>query len=348
MVTCSLFLCGASSFAVEPTEGNSSRAVRKDAIGRVPFNQLSPQIREQLRDVVENPSYFRRMPTQRIECDPQMFTFLVRRPEVMVNIWEIMGITKVSAKRLDPNSFFANDGVGTTCRCDLVYADTNLHIYYGDGAYDGSMAPREVTGRCVCILRSQPARDERGQEIVTGSMDVFLRMDNLGADLLTRSVGPFVSKTADYNFVETAKFIAQICRVCQSSPHAAYGLAMRLTNVDPQVRYEFASLAASLAGPVDYGLAEGYRAEPRGGLASGTPDASTYHLRDDLVRSTPESGVPSQAPPAAMRFSDKTPVVVDEPRRENWQAANPPAPASSALPAPSAIAPRKQLIFMRR
>lgn len=227
-------------------EGNSSRAAKSEAIRSVPFTRLNTQVAEQIREVVEHPSFYRRMPNQQVECDPNMFCFLVRRPEVMVNIWQLMGITQVSAKRLSPHSFYANDGVGTTCQCDLVYADSNLHIYVGDGAYDGSMVPRPVTGTCVCILRSNSGVGASGETWVHGTMDVFLKLDNLGADLLARSVGPFVGKTADYNFVETAKFISQISRVCQSSPSGAQNLVKNLDNIDSNVRLEFSTVVSRL------------------------------------------------------------------------------------------------------
>lgn len=229
------------------SQGVSSREARKQAIQIIPFRVLTPDVGKNIREVVEKPSFYRRMPTRQIECEPDMFRFLVRRPEVMVNIWDFLGITKVSAERVSPYSFYANDGVGTTCRCDLVYGDNSTHIYFGNGAYDGSMAPKKVKGRCVCILRSQTVQSRDGKPIIRGTMDVFLRLDSFGADLLTRTIGPFVGKTADHNFVETATFIAQINEICERSPGSAYGLAMSLDKVDANVRREFAVLATKIA-----------------------------------------------------------------------------------------------------
>ncbi|MEZ6079465.1 MAG: hypothetical protein R3C56_28475 [Pirellulaceae bacterium] len=54
-----------------------------------------------------------------------------------------------------PGQLLADDGVGTACKCDLVYSENNLHIYLGYGTYEGTMAPRKVTGRCVCLLRTE-------------------------------------------------------------------------------------------------------------------------------------------------------------------------------------------------
>lgn len=224
----------------------SSRITQDDAYRRIPFSKMTPQAAEKMRDVVDRPSFFRRMPTQTFECDQELFTFLVRYPEVLVNIWDIMDITKVSVKRISPFMFQGQDGAGTVCKCDLVYGHPDLHIYYGHGSYSGSMAPREITGRCVCVLYSKNANSVRGNN-VTGSMDVYLKLDNLGADLLTRTLGPFVGKTADYNFVETAKFLGQIDDVCENNPDAAQQLASRLNKVEPSVREKFSQLATQIA-----------------------------------------------------------------------------------------------------
>jgi len=237
-----------SCAAMDPAlEGVSSREVRLQAARSLPLARFSGQTQKALRDVVSNPSFFRRMPSQEIACDPQMLQFLVRRPEVLVNIWDLMGITKVSADRLSNTTFVADDGVGTQCRCDLVFSNKQMHVYYGAGDYSGSMTPRRVKGRCVCILHTREQPTKSGPPVVIGTMDVFLKLDNFGADLLTRTLAPFVGQTADHNFVETAKFVGQISQLCVSSPAAMQGLAMRLGNVDDSVRQEFAGLAARIA-----------------------------------------------------------------------------------------------------
>jgi hypothetical protein len=235
--------------ATEPAvEGVSNREARMQAIAAIPFKQLNPTTTQALRDVLNNPSFYRRMPTQTIQCDPQLFSFLVRKPEFMVNTWDLMGITKVTAKRTGPYSFLANDGVGTKCKCDLVYGADNIHIYYGNGDYDGSMTARTIKGRAVCILRSenQPFPQGHSGHVVRGTMDVFLKLDNLGADLLTRTLGPLVAKTADHNFAETAQFVAQLSQICANNPPAALGLATQLNSIDESVRQEFTTIASRI------------------------------------------------------------------------------------------------------
>ena len=341
-------------YAADPVaEGVSSKAARQDAVRRIPFNQMNRKAAEQIQAVVQHPTYFRRMPNQVIGCDPDMFTFLVRRPEVMVNIWDIMGITKVSAKRVTPYAFLADDGVGTLCRCELVFASQDLHIYIGDGSYDGNLTPRKVTGKCVCVLRSKRGRDASGKTQVAGTMDVFLKLDNLGADLVARSVAPFVGKTADYNFVETAKFISQISDVCVTAPTAAQKMAQQLNKLEPDVRAEFAGLVAKVGTKSLNTYPSSIRPTMRNVNPARQP-APVLHLSDrEAVKSpldrnlgmTDKDASAHESKHAASPWSElQTSLVRND-------LANPDHVASRTKQArlpPSSIAPRKKNIYMRR
>ncbi len=235
--------------AAEPwmKDSASSSATQSNAVDRIPFARITGAAGENIRGVVDRPSFFRRLPTQTIECDPELYTLLVRHPEIIVNIWDLMGITKVEVKRTAPYVFKGHDGAGTTCRAELLYGTSDIHIYYGNGSYSGSLAARDIDGRCVCVLHSTAATNRAGHPTVTVTMDVFMKLDNFGADLLTRTLGPLVGKTADYNFVESAKFVSQLYELCRDNPVAAQQLGSRLTKIDPAVRAKFLSVAAKIA-----------------------------------------------------------------------------------------------------
>ena len=65
---------------------------------------------------------FRRLPAQAMDCDQDMFLFLVRHPEVLVGIWEVMDITQVKMTRTGPYVLTAKAGQGTTCVIELILA----------------------------------------------------------------------------------------------------------------------------------------------------------------------------------------------------------------------------------
>ena len=339
-------LCIDISSATEPTllttlstDSASSRETQADATRRIPMQQLNRESQSLVNDVVDKPSFFRRMPTQNIDCDPQMFQHLVRYPEVLVNIWDVMGITKVQVNRTGPYTFTADDGVGTTCKCDLIFGNEKIHIYYGTGAYKGNMAPRQITGRCVCVLYSSVAKSADGRSMINGAMDVFLKLDNLGADLLTRTLSPLVGKTADYNFVESAKFLAQISQVCERNPAGAQILASKLTKVQPQIRDEFARIAHRIGSEASNNIQlpslasigpDGTKIERSATRESASTSAVREQFSDSLDNVSNELN-PQRVPP--MTLSDSSTQPKETPVSTNR---------------PAFVAPVKPNIYMRR
>lgn len=225
-------------------EGSSSRETRSVAIRSLPLQQLTPESAQRIRSVVDDVSYFRRMPAQTVESDPDMYRFLVRHPEVVVNIWDLMGITKVTLERTGEYQLAGNDGAGTTCKLDLVYGSDSLHIYYCDGHYDGNLWPRSLRGQCVVALYNRPVKLPDGRPGMVAWMDTFMRLENAGADLIVKTLGPLVAKTADQNFIECASFLSQISQTARVNPQGLQQVASRLTKIAPEVRSEFMKTSA--------------------------------------------------------------------------------------------------------
>ncbi|QEG39554.1 hypothetical protein [Roseimaritima ulvae] len=232
--------------ARETSAHDTSRAARGDAIQQIPLDRLTPQAQARIRRIVDSPTLFRRLPTQRIECDPEMFVFLVRHPEVMVGIWEEMGITKVKTERIGPFQLQANDHAGTECNIDLVYGDQHTHLYYATGHYDGPMSAVPVSGKGVFLLRSETRKSSDGRDVVVGTLDCFIQLDSLGADLLARTLSGLIGRTADNNFEESARFMAQISRASAQNPRGMEDLARRLPQVMPAIRQRFAEKAIAV------------------------------------------------------------------------------------------------------
>jgi hypothetical protein len=283
-------------------EGTSSRDARESSIQRVPFQHLTADANTRLRSVIDNSSYFRRMPTETIDCDQEMFAFLVRHPEVIVNIWDIMGVTKVDLKRTGTFQLAGNDGAGTTSQMDLVYGTDSMHIYFASGSYRGNLWARELTGKCVVILHNQPTVLPSGKQGMVVSMDVFMKLDNLGADLVVKTLGPLVGKTADYNFVECAAFVSQISQTAAVNPQGIQQLAKHLNGIDPKIRDQFVATSAAIA----------QRHEV---VASAQPVANSVASKPLVLEKVPSLTLNTTVPPAELstrRKAETSPATTEE------------------------------------
>lgn len=233
-----LLLLAVPAARAQPPQIVFNKQLRDEALQAIPISQLGEAARTKVLGVVSRPTIYRRLPTQMVACDPDLHVFLLRYPEVVVNIWQLMGITKVKVNRVAPHVFDALDGAGTVSRAELVYGSPDVHVYYADGTYDGPMFHNPVAGNCVLVVRSSYAQQD-GTPVVSCTMDVFARLDHLGAEILVKTLYPAVARTVDINFAESVKFVGQVSQAAELNGPGMQRMATQLTNVQPAVRESF-------------------------------------------------------------------------------------------------------------
>ncbi|MCA9267246.1 MAG: hypothetical protein KDA41_02185 [Planctomycetales bacterium] len=222
---------------------DTSLAAQQDAQQAIPLDSLSPEAQQTIWDVASRPTIFRRLPTERVACDPDMYRTLVRNPELIINIWQMMGVTDISMVRTGAYAFDSDDKAGTTSQIELLYGDDNLHIFYATCRYDGTLLARPVNSRVVLVLRSSFAQAPDGSSLVTSTMDAFIRIDHLTANLVARTLTPMIGRTADHNFGESFRFVARVNATAEENSPGLQQLAQRLTQVQPAVRAQLAEAA---------------------------------------------------------------------------------------------------------
>ena len=229
------------------TDATSNHSARNQAVRAIPWASLSEADRRDVQSVVHNASIYRRLPTRVIECDPDLFTFLLRHPDVVVDVWHLMGISRVSLERTSAEAFRGTDGAGTTGRVRYVLADwgadaRNLAVVYADGAYEGKPFITPLRAQTVLLLQSTATRDAKGRHQVTVRIDSFVHIDQIGVELVAKTVQPWISRMADQNFVETVEFISTFSRTAERNPQGMERLAGRLRTVDEPTRQELVAL----------------------------------------------------------------------------------------------------------
>ena len=161
-VACILLAGAGQARAASPNQATSSRAARDEAMRSIPLDKIDAGMTDKIRSAMAHASIYRRLPIQVTDCDPDLYLFLVRHPEVVVNIWEVMKISNVALARTGADTFRASDGAGTLCDVKFCYSDHETHVIYAEGSYDGPLFNRPV--RAKCVLRAQErlhARDRR-------------------------------------------------------------------------------------------------------------------------------------------------------------------------------------------
>jgi hypothetical protein len=228
-------------------QGTSSAAARASAVQSIPFEKLDMASRTKINSVLNNASIYRRLPTRTVNCDPDLYLFLVRHPDVVVNIWEILGVAQMQLRQTDIDTFHVAESEGTAASMEYLYHSADMQIVYGKWTYTGALLARKINGRCLAILRSGYSKDANGKYYVTARMDGFISIESGGAELVARTLQPLMVKNVDNNFIQTVSFLGSLSKTAEVNPQGMVRLADRLTHVQPTTRQQLSEVVNSVS-----------------------------------------------------------------------------------------------------
>ena len=227
---------------------DKNRSSQRSVLQQIPLDQLTLPAAKKIRDVVSRPSIHRVVPGRTIACSKDLYLQMVENPEIVVNIWQLMGITDLKLNRTAPFIYQATDGAGTSSEVELVYGTPELHLFYAQGSYVGKLLRHRLEGRCVVIVTSEyTTLHDRPQ--VKHQVEVFVRLDDVAADVLARPLTPLIGKLIDYNFRQSSGFIEQVYQAAEKKQAGMGRLINRMTHVEPAVKAEFARLVEEVKKP---------------------------------------------------------------------------------------------------
>ncbi|MDO4584627.1 MAG: hypothetical protein Q4D62_11055 [Planctomycetia bacterium] len=236
-----------SAFHVsDPLQADTGKAMRKKAAQEIPWQELSPQVREKVRSVLSNQSMYRRLPIQTVPCEEDLFEFITRHPDVVVNLWQVMEISKIQLKEIGTDKFYMEDQAGTRGIMECIYRGNRYMLIHVLGTYEGVPFPRKVTGSGVLILQYLPVVNTAGQKQLAIRLDAFMQIDNNGVDFLARTFQPMVGKVADNNFCQTVGFMGVLSRTVCYNGRGMKEFSQRLDKVRPEVREAFGNLSLAI------------------------------------------------------------------------------------------------------
>lgn len=181
------------------------------------------------------------------QCDPELYRFLVRHPDVVVGVWEELGISEFRMAEDESGTFRAVEGDSTAGTAEFLYQDDETHIVYCEGGYRGPLLAKPIHGRALLILKTGYVQQPDGRYYITSRLDTFTQIDNATVEFLTRTFQPLVGHVVDNNFLQTSAFVGSLSRTAETNHRGVQRLAGRLHRVRPEIRREFATLAREVA-----------------------------------------------------------------------------------------------------
>ena len=231
----------------DPLKASSSRAAQEEALQSFPSEKLDDAARAKIDAVLSNVSLFRRLPVRVIQCDPDLYLLLVQHPDIVVNIWRMLGVTRMSVEQTGSSTFRVSDGTGTVGTLEYLYRSSDTLVVYSEGTYEGPLFGKTIHCKTLAVLKSGYVLEADGRHYITTRLDAFMNVQNLGAEILTKTFQPLVCRAADINFTQTASFVGSLSHTAELNPAGLQRLSSRMVRVPADVRQQFAQTAEQIA-----------------------------------------------------------------------------------------------------
>jgi hypothetical protein len=221
------------------------------ALAELPLERMPPEHRQLAEHFGRAATVHRRLPLETIHCEPALVEFVLTKPETLVDVWRVLGISRVALDPVAANTWRLSDGYGTTGTVRLIHHDHGpaggLLVFHGRGGYDGPLAPKPLTGSCLLVVRHKPAADadRPAQEV---EVEAFLDVDGLGLEIVTRTLQPLIVHSAAANVHEISLFVSQFSRAAERNPTGVARLAERMSRTPPTDRRALVALASGESG----------------------------------------------------------------------------------------------------
>jgi hypothetical protein len=171
-------------------------ALQKKMAARVPLQEIPAGLREQVRQVIEQPTLFGQGPAEAFGGDPALYRWLLDHPDRAVLAWRRLGARCSTISVRPDGTFVWSDEHGSEIRWKTVYDKPALRIWYAEGKVNPALLPC-IPVRIVVVLRHGERQDGNTQTLIYHQAHVFLQSDSRAAALVNRLLGSSVPRLAE-------------------------------------------------------------------------------------------------------------------------------------------------------
>jgi hypothetical protein len=242
--------------------GSSSRSTLRDALSRLPLDELTEEQRRRVNEVLEHRGMFRRLPAISIDADPEVYNHLTHNPESVVGIWRVLGISKFTMQQTGPTEWYGDAGDGSTGTIDVLTRSPNRHLLLCTGKYKSPLLARPIEATAIMHLQTQYQQGEDLQPKVVHGLDLFVMFPSHTIDTVARVIAPVSHMIADRNFRELSLFVRFMNVAMERQPGWVEQTIQRIDGIDREQRIELMKLSARVYVSAQNRLAKNQEANP--------------------------------------------------------------------------------------
>jgi len=224
-------------------------ARRPDPAQVVPLDQLAPEHREIVSEVIRDHSFHRQGESESFPCHGSLYLNLLDEPLVPLTLWKDLSDSPVQLHKIGPDRYQGSDGSGSTAVWDFVLRTPRLHVLL---AYFNYVSPRgnaRIDARIVLIVHSSYVRDSNKQHWVQHDVEAYVKVDSMGWKTLARTVRPVIERVLEDQVREAGYFVSLMSRLVITYPNWACQVVSSQAAIDTATKQRFQNVVVQTRRP---------------------------------------------------------------------------------------------------
>jgi hypothetical protein len=222
---------------------------RPDPAEVVPLDQLAPENREVVSEVIRDHTFHRQSEPETFECHGNLYLSLVNEPLVPLTLWKDLSVSAVQLQKVGPNRYQGSDGAGSSAVWDFVLRTPRLHILVAYFNYVSPHGNARIDARIVLLVHSNYVRDSNKEPWVRHDVEAYVKVDSLGWKTLARTVRPVIERVLEDQVREAGYFVSLMSRLVVTYPNWACQVIGSQADIDAATKQRFRALVTQSRKP---------------------------------------------------------------------------------------------------
>jgi hypothetical protein len=259
----------AMSFGPHPDAAAGLGSRYPDPAQVLPLDQIAPQHREAIAEVIRDYTFHRQGETETFPCHGSLYLSLLNEPLVPLTLWKDLSESQVQLQKVGPERYEGTDGAGSSAVWDFVLRTPRLHVLM---AYFNYVSPRSnarIDARIVLIVHSTYVRDSNKEPWVQHDVEAYVKVDSKGWKTLARTIRPLIERVLEEQVREAGYFISLMSRLVITYPNWACQVVGSQAAIAPVTKQQFHELVTQTRKP---GASKGRPVVAQNNPATSDPD----------------------------------------------------------------------------
>jgi hypothetical protein len=215
---------------------------RIDPAQVLPLDQLAPENREVVAEVIRDHTFHRQGEPESFQCNGSLYLNLVNEPLLPLTLWKDLSDSPVQLQKIGPDRYQGTDGAGSSAIWDFALRSPRLHVLIAYFNYVSPHGNARIDARIVLIVHANYSRDSNQQSWVQHDVETYVKVDTLGWKTLARTVRPVIERVLEDQVREAGYFVSLMSRLVVTYPNWACQVVASQAAIDPVTKQRFQNL----------------------------------------------------------------------------------------------------------